>query len=352
VRRRALLLALAAPLLLGSPCEPNDYFRGIYFATPPDQAELTHMPLDVEISFATVGDLQTLHVWLDGVEITDRFALSPAAAWWRTAGRAEGVWLESLAPGPHLLQASLWIGDLEYTESRLFTTAGDPFADGVASAAIGTQGGFNAGQLPGIVTGPPLGAGLFFGSLDVFSLGLGGEIVLSFDDNVIVDGPGVDFTVFENAFLTISAGFSAEPFMEPGRVSASQDGVLWVPFPCSLSPVEIPLYHPGCAGVYPVLSDGSPATPHPSLPTSGPPIGALVGLPLGSVPTPDGSGGDSFDLAQVGLPWARYLRIQAATWVDAPTGPTNAGFDLDAVAAVHSAPATDGDGNGVPDAVE
>jgi hypothetical protein len=35
-----------------------------------------------------------------------------------------------------------------------------------------------------------------------------------------------------------------------------------------------------------------------------------------------------------------------------PFGPTNAGFDVDAVAAVRPAPATDADGNGVPDAVE
>jgi hypothetical protein len=310
------------------------------------------MPLAAEVDFASVGDVGTLHVWLDGVEITELFAFGPAPAPWRTRGRAERVWPEGLAPGVHVLLASIRIQGIDFTSGRYFTTEGDPFADGVVSTSVGTQGGFNQAQLPDIVTGTPVGTGLFFGSLDVFSLGLGGEIVLSFDDNAIADGPGVDFTVFENPFLRVVAGFSGEPFMEPGRVSASQDGVSWHAFPCSLSPLEIPLHHPGCAGVYPVLADGSATTPHASHPTPGPPLGELVGLPLGSVPVPEGSGGDSFDLADVGLAWARYLRIEAATWVDSPTGPSNAGFDLDAAAAVHSVPATDANVNGVPDALE
>jgi hypothetical protein len=33
------------------------------------------------------------------------------------------------------------------------------------------------------------------------TLGLGGTIALAFDDNVIVDAPGPDLLVFENAFL-------------------------------------------------------------------------------------------------------------------------------------------------------
>ena len=54
--------------------------------------------------------------------------------------------------------------------------------------------------MPDIVLGPPVGGGALAGSLDVVSLGFSGEIVLCFEPNAIVDGPGADFIVFENAF--------------------------------------------------------------------------------------------------------------------------------------------------------
>ena len=84
--------------------------------------------------------------------------------------------------------------------------AADPYADAVESFDPGTSGGFQQAELPGVVLGPPAEPGLFVGSTDVVSLGLEGVIVLRFDDNVIVDGPGVDFTVFENAFMRRPAG--------------------------------------------------------------------------------------------------------------------------------------------------
>ena len=67
---------------------------------------------------------------------------------------------------------------------------------------------------------------------------------------------------------------------------------------------------------------------------------------------PEGSGGDSFDLADVGLTWARYVRIDGADFVDGPVGANNFGFDLDAVAAVNSVPFTDVNMNGIPDVLE
>jgi len=134
-------------------------------------------------------------------------------------------------------------------------------------------------------------------------------------------------------------------------VSVSQDGVVWYTFPCALDLGEAP-YHPGCAGVYPVLTDGEAGTPHASVPTLAPPIEDLVGVSVIGLPVPEGSGGDSFDLADVGLSWARFVRVEAAGFVDGPSGPDNAAFDLDGMAAVHSAPATDDDDDGIPDAVE
>ena len=130
-------------------------------------------------------------------------------------------------------------------------------------------------------------------------------------------------------------------------MSVSQDGTTWFTFPCALDLAESP-YHPGCAGVFPVLSDGTASTPHASFETDVA-IEDLVGLPALSLPVPGGAGGNSFDLADVGLGWAKYVRIEAATFVDGPAGVDTAGFDLDAVAAIHSIPAVDASQTSVSD---
>jgi len=62
----------------------------------------------------------------------------------------------------------------------------DPFLDAVVSSTVGQGGGGRAADLPGVVLGPPRGGGAFTGSLDTFSLGLGGQIVVAFTDNVVV----------------------------------------------------------------------------------------------------------------------------------------------------------------------
>jgi len=97
-----------------------------------------------------------------------------------------------------------------------------PYADVVVSHTVGEGGGFNEDKLPGIVLGPPKGLGHFLGSYDVFSLGVGGEIVLEFTDYLAFDGNGPDFIVFENAFQ-----LGTDPnvtFAEQGIVSVSEDG--------------------------------------------------------------------------------------------------------------------------------
>jgi len=65
----------------------------------------------------------------------------------------------------------------------------------------------------------------------VVSLGCGGSIIVSFSPNAIVDGPGVDFTVFENPFWI--GGNSNDVYAEPGEVSVSDDGTTWHTFPCT-----------------------------------------------------------------------------------------------------------------------
>src|SRR5262249_17233523 len=169
-------------------------------------------------------------------------------------------------------------------------------------------------------------------TIDSLSLGLGGWIILAFTSGSIEDGPGVDFTVFENPFLTVGL-VTGPPFAEPGTVSVSDDGVAWKTFPCSL---DDPPYHPGCAGVYPVFANADePGTPGPLVPCTIP-IQQPVGVPVDAFQVPNCSGGDSFDLATVGLSSARFVRIDASQLQPGAGG--TAGFDLDAVAAVHFTP--------------
>lgn len=339
-------LALLGSLSLGDACDGPAPLR---ILEPRAGESVSYGPLRLELDFAAKAGPETLEVFLNDTDISERFVLEPPVNG-RIRAVADFVWEPGLVEnGANGLYAQLrggghqdWIG---------FETQGDPFADAVVAWSIGSGGGFGLSLLPDVVLGPPQGSGLYQGSLDALSLGLSGSLVLAFTDNVIVDGEGVDLTVFENSFLRLVGLVTQPPFSEPGRVSVSQDGVVWHAFPCALVSGEAP-YHPGCAGIYPVLANGSqPQAPHASLPSTTP-IEALVGQNALTLPAPPGAGGDSFDLAVVGLAWARYVKIESAAFVGGVVGADNAGFDVDAVAAVRSAPATDADQNGVPDAVE
>ncbi|HZP41138.1 MAG TPA: thrombospondin type 3 repeat-containing protein [Candidatus Binatia bacterium] len=221
----------------------------------------------------------------------------------------------------------------------------DRFVDTVVTAVAGPGGGYAPRPLPDVVLGPPHGGGAFQGSQDTFSLGLGGSIVLEFVDNVVVDEPGLDLTVFENAFLT-HGELTGPPFAEPATVSVSADGVHFRAFPCALG---APPYYPGCAGVHPVFATDDASASVPSTT----PIEDLVGVPFAGFATPAGSGGDSFDLAAVGLHAIRWVRIDGGDQTPGLGGLS--GFDLDAVGGVHSvdvAGLPDRDGDGWPDAVD
>jgi len=217
----------------------------------------------------------------------------------------------------------------------------DPFADAVVSLSLGPLGG---GGETANVLGPPHGSGAFQGTSDTLSLGIRGRIVLDLGDNLVVDGPGPDLTVFENAFLVRGLTTFA-PWAEPAWVSVSADGVTFRTFPCAIGE---PPYFPGCAGVYPVFATDAATALVPSTA----PIESLVGIPVDEFVPPAGSGGDSFDLAQLGLHAARYVRIQGGEQRVGLAG--LGGFDLDAVAAVHSVPRSgpDADGDGVPDTAD
>ena len=217
-------------------------------------------------------------------------------------------------------------GDVSVDASNASEAGGlspDRFVTGVVSFSPTECTGFGASAMPGIVEGPPVGGGTSHGSTDVVSLGSGGGIVVSFDPNTIVDGPGVDFIVFENPFWV--GGSSSDVYAEPGEVSVSNDGVTWATFPC------IPTVDPGSP-----LGTGV-----------APPYGQCAGWHVvysapgnGISPVdPATAGGDAFDLADVGLSSARYVRIVDKTQEACPEAgekPDNNGFDLDAVSIVNA----------------
>jgi len=193
----------------------------------------------------------------------------------------------------------------------------DRFITRIVSFTLGACGGFRGRPLPEVVEGPPVGGGACMGSTDVLSLGNGGEIVVSFEPNAIVDGPGVDFIVFENPFY-VGCDSDAGIYAEPGEVSVSDDGVTWSTFPCSNTAGTPPFGQ--CAGVHPVYSN----------PTNG--ISPL---------DPTKAGGDPYDLADIGVKRARYVRIVdkiiEPCAPDAGPSDDKNGFDLDAIAVVHGA---------------
>lgn len=231
----------------------------------------------------------------------------------------------------------------------------DPYADEVVRFLPLTP----SSRDPSITLGSPRGGGAYLGSTDVVSLHArknldntatapyGGSIILKFDDNMVVNGAGDDFTIFENVFLLRPSEEHELPadavrFMEPAVVAVSQDGKNWKEFPFNYRPSyfesgEINFFNPysypsGFAGINPVYSNnGSPDPTNPAV-----------------------SGGDFFDLDDLsGTPftWIQYIRITATgdRWLtdgdgdlvrhtdfeSALSGAGSSGFDLDAVCAVN-----------------
>lgn len=241
----------------------------------------------------------------------------------------------------------------------------DCFADEMVSFAVGfspPENGLRVAELPGIVLGPPGDSFPVTGSITTASLGHAGWVLMAFTDNRIVDGPGPDFIVFENAFFKTSIPLDPNQgylvFAEPVSVAVSEDGVSFVEFPYD-------------AGALSAVGSGQDGTPSTALPA----LRGLAGLTptfTGNWTLPDdpdnwdptgqggvsGAGGDAFDLADVGLGSARYVLI---TDLDTPAGfaGSGEGADIDAVVALNSAPepddlppAHDSDGDGLADWTE
>jgi len=179
----------------------------------------------------------------------------------------------------------------------------DAFVDAVVSYTPGDFAGFGQDRLPEVVYGPPDSPGGGGASTDVLTLGREGEIVVTFD-LAIVDGEGPDLLVFENPFTG---------WYETGYVAVSEDGETWREWPCD--PTDAAALYPGCAGVALVYASAD----------------------NGVDPTdPATAGGDAFDLADLGLTRARYVRVRDSG--ANPYAGTSGGFDLDAMAVVHGEP--------------
>lgn len=220
-------------------------------------------------------------------------------------------------------------------------TSADPFADRVPAFAPLSTGGYGATHLPFNVTGPPDGASTFtpaylpghLVSLHASDRG-GGSIVLEFTDNIIESGPGPDFTVFENVFFQNND--PNQRFMEPALVEVALFEGEWHRFPCRVS----------------MSAAGEVHLRQPSYYAKG---FAGVNATTGEAPNdPTRSGGDSFDLADLGRPdltWIRFIRLIATgdavmrdangLWIrhtaenSALNGRASSGFDLDGVCAIH-----------------
>lgn len=143
---------------------------------------------------------------------------------------------------------------------------------------------------------------------EILSFGLGGEIVIGIKNKRIINEDGPDFTIFENVF---NNDVIDKYFAEPAKVAVSQDGIIWHEFPWDSLSLD------GCAGTIPTYGDQDPLDP--------------------SV-----SGGNSFDLDDVNLDWISYIKITDISQMvlDNKQHPyfdiTISGFDLDAVACLHT----------------
>jgi len=240
-----------------------------------------------------------------------------------SAGCSAGSAAESRAPDAFVLTAVDGSASDVGAAAPADATTGGSASDGgidappsrfiteVVSFEPGTCAGFGQDAMPGIVYGPPVGGGTLAGSEDVVSLGGGGSMVVGFGPNAIVDGPGPDFIVFENPFWI--GGNPDDIYAEPGEISVSEDGVTWTAFPCT-DTTQAPPYGQ-CGGVHPVFST----------PTNG-----ISPFDVAH------AGGDAYDLHDLGVTKAKYVRIRnivsTESCPDAGSKPTKNGFDLDAIA--------------------
>ena len=145
---------------------------------------------------------------------------------------------------------------------------------------------------------------------DIEAIGLSGEIIVGFNERVLLNGPGADFIIFENAFVNpVNNGI----FAEPAIISVSKDGINFIEFPYDKTTLK------GLAGLTPTYGDKDPFNP-------------------------DISGGDAFDLDDLGLDFIKFIKIKDTTLIVAGLPKSHkywnpefllSGFDLDAIVGLY-----------------
>ncbi len=224
------------------------------------------------------------------------------------------------------------------------------FATQVISRVAGAaQSAFFAN--PDLALGGPRGGGPAFGGTHVYNLGVGGSIVLGFNEGasprIIRDLPGADFIIFENPLF--ENGDPDWTFAELLYVEVSSNGVDFARFPViSKTPEPVAAYSTispadvaGFAGVQPVLANVQNNNLSPFDPLL--------------------AGGDAFDLSdlsnhplvlagKVNLNAIRQVRLidvigdgrdtdRNGRPIFDPTGDGVNGADIDAIAVIHGGPA-------------
>ncbi|MCL2039562.1 MAG: hypothetical protein FWG85_03930 [Bacteroidetes bacterium] len=178
---------------------------------------------------------------------------------------------------------------------------------GTGTGAVGRE----AKYFPQNIFGPPTSYANKYTQAtqhsEVVSLGLDGEIVVGLKEGYIIDKDGPDFIIFENVFSNYN---ETKIFVEPAIVSVSNDGVNFVEFPYNTETLE------GFAGIN--WTNGSENCFDYRI-----------------------SGGDAFDLADIGMDSIRYIKIKdTALFISklptnhkyySPAAIVTNGFDLDAV---------------------
>lgn len=192
--------------------------------------------------------------------------------------------------------------------SAIFAQHIRPSIDTVISfnKGTGTTFGQDSTYFPYNIFGyPDTSAGFYVPSSNpyqILSLGLDGEIIVSFKNYFIKDGIGPDFVVYENAFFSLGTG---KIFCEPAIVSVSKDGNNFYTFPYDTLTLA------GLAGTYPT-------------------IGEKFYTDF------DSSGGNWFDLSDINIDSIKYIKIKdISRMLKNPAHPrfdfmVN-GFDLDAI---------------------
>jgi len=218
---------------------------------------------------------------------------------------------------------------------------GPHYADGYLSLVQGPGQGFGTVHN---MFGPPEGLGPGAGGLDVYSLGVGGEVVLILEPRAF-NGPGTDLVVYENPFVLDFTEWQV--YAELLTVAVSSNGVDFARFPVDFEgepgpyiqgSTQLPApvtYFKGFAGVLPVSASPPGVTP----------FDIVAG------------GGDCFDLADlinhpeviagnVDLDDIRYVKLtDVVAGVDTDDQgdaiwdcgfPASSAADIDAVAALNS----------------